>query len=184
LLFGAERYNVTEASGQFGAIVVMGVSGVGKSTLGRTLSERLGCPFIEGDALHSAQSIAKMRAGIALEDADRWPWLDRTGAALREAVRVQGSAVAACSALKRNYRERLSQAAAAPVSLLWLRADQDVLLTRMRDRPHHFMPPELLTSQLQTLEAPVAPEKFLELNAAHPTTVLVDNALHWLRLVR
>jgi gluconokinase len=158
----------------------MGVSGVGKSTLGQALSQRLHCPFIEGDALHAAHSVAKMRAGIPLEDADRWAWLDRIGMALREAVLNHGTAVAACSALKHSYRERLSRAGGTTLSLLWLRADAQVLQGRLRSRPGHFMPSTLLDSQLQTLEPPAASENALELDAVYPAEVLVEKALRWL----
>ena len=158
----------------------MGVSGAGKSTLGHALSQRLHCPFIEGDALHAAHSVAKMRNGIALDDADRWPWLDRIGMALREAVREHGAAVAACSALKHSYRERLAQAYGAALSLLWLRADENLLQLRLQRRAGHFMPPTLLDSQLQTLQPPAPPEHVLELDAGHPAQVLVEEALHWL----
>jgi gluconokinase len=159
----------------------MGVSGAGKSTLGIALSEQLHCPFIEGDTLHSAHNVAKMSAGVALTDEDRWPWLDRVGGALREAVRTHGAAVAACSALKRVYRERLSAAAAMPLSLLWLHAGEEILPARLRGRSGHFMPPELLASQLATLESPAPPEHWLELDAARPVQMLVDEALRWLR---
>jgi gluconokinase len=171
---------VTGAFGQLGAIVVMGVSGSGKSTLALALSERLQCPFIEGDALHTADSIGKMRGGIALEDADRWPWLDRIGAGLRAAIRTHGTAVAACSALKYHYRERLLRVAATPLSLLWLHADQDLLQARLRNRPGHFMPSTLLASQLLTLEAPTTPENSLQLDATRPLGILVEEALRWL----
>ncbi len=158
----------------------MGVSGAGKSTLGTALAQRLRCPFIEGDSLHAPESVAKMRAGIPLTDEDRWPWLDRVGMALREAVHIHGAAVAACSALKRAYRERLASAAAAPLSLLWLRAGQEILPARLRGRSGHFMPPELLASQLGTLEPPAPPEHWLELDAARPVEMLVDEALRFL----
>ena len=159
----------------------MGVSGAGKSTLGAALAQRLRCPFIEGDSLHAPESVAKMRAGIALTDEDRWPWLDRVGTALREAVQTHGAAVAACSALRRIYRERLSRAAAAPLSLLWLRAGREILPARLRGRSGHFMPPELLASQLGTLEPPAPPEHWLELDATRPVEMLVDEALRFLR---
>lgn len=158
----------------------MGVSGAGKSTLSRALSQRLRCPFIDGDTLHAPESVAKMSAGIALTDEDRWPWLDRVGMVLREVVQAHGTAVAACSALKRVYRERLSRTAAMPVSLLWLRAGQEILPARLRGRSGHFMPPELLASQLETLEPPAPPERWLELDAARPVQRLVDDALSWL----
>lgn len=164
-----------------GAAVVMGVSGSGKSTLGRLLAMRLACSFVEGDALHAPSSIAKMRAGQSLDDADRWPWLDRIGAALRAAVAADGAAVAACSALKFSYRERLRQALAAPLRFILLDAARDELARRLAGRPGHFMPASLLDSQLATLEQPRAGESVLVLDARLPPEALCEAGRDWLR---
>ena len=98
------------------AVVVMGVCGCGKSTIGQGIATAMHVSFLEGDAFHPAANVAKMAAGIPLDDADRWPWLDRLGKALGHAAREKGGAVAACSALKRIYRDRLRAAAAVPLS--------------------------------------------------------------------
>jgi gluconokinase len=148
------------------AIIVMGVSGSGKSTLARRVAESLRAPFFEGDDYHPPANREKMRAGIPLEDSDRWPWLDSLGTALGAAARAQGLAVGACSALKRVYRERLRQHAADEVFFVCLTADAALLDARMAQRPGHFMPPSLLASQLATLEAPDESEGALMLDAA------------------
>ena len=140
------------------AIIVMGVSGSGKSTVGRQLASRMPAPFIEGDELHPPSNVAKMRAGIALENEDRWPWLDRIALAITEACAENQRIVAACSALKRVYRDRLREGIPVRVLFICLEADNNVLNARMSSRPGHFMPPALLASQLATLERPDASE--------------------------
>jgi gluconokinase len=135
----------------FRPVVVMGVSGTGKSTIGRGLAEALGLPFVEGDDLHPDANVAKMAAGIPLTDADRAPWLDRVAARLDEPV------VITCSALKRSYRDRLRRAAPDLV-LVYLHGTRELLAERMAQRDGHFMPTSLLDSQLATLEEPAADE--------------------------
>lgn len=163
-----------------GAIVVMGVSASGKTTLGRLLAKRLAAPFIEGDALHSPANVAKMRSGQPLEDADRWPWLDQIGAALHAATAGGGMAVAACSALKFIYRERLRQAVGAPVSFILLDAREADLVRRLGSRSGHFMPTWLLGSQLATLEYPRASERALVLDASLSPDMLCEASCNWL----
>lgn len=133
-------------------IVVMGVSGTGKSTTGRALAEALALPFLEGDDLHPESNVAKMAAGIPLTDADRAPWLDLIAAELDRPL------VVACSALKRSYRDRLRRAAPDLV-LVYLHGDPALLLSRMSQRDGHFMPAALLDSQLATLEEPADDEE-------------------------
>jgi gluconokinase len=162
------------------AIVVMGVSGSGKSTLGALLAARLGCTFLEGDTFHSAQAVAMMEAGHPLSDADRWPWLDRIGTALAAEVAAHGVAVAACSALKRAYRERLAKGVAAPMRFVLLDSDVDTLQGRVSHRAGHFMPPSLLASQLATLEPPAPDEPALTLDTRATPDTLVDETLDWL----
>jgi gluconokinase len=164
-----------------GAIVVMGVSGCGKSTVGKMLAEQLGCSFIEGDDLHSPSNVAKMKSGQPLNDDDRWPWLDRLGAALQTAAANDGNAVASCSALKMIYRERISHAGTVPTAFIFLDASYDELLTRMQNRPGHYMPASLLTSQLKTLERPTIDEKCLTLDATLSTTELCEAVNRWLQ---
>ena len=144
-------------------IVVMGVSGSGKSTLAQNLSETLQLRMKDGDDLHLPESVAKMSAGIALQDEDRWPWLDRIAHYLTndEAENSQGGIVA-CSALKRIYRDRIRQQA-GPVVFLFLDGHPDLIRQRMQQRIGHYMQPGLLDSQLQTLEKPSTDESDVRL---------------------
>ncbi|WP_454715903.1 gluconokinase [Caulobacter segnis] len=162
------------------AIIAMGVSGSGKSTLGALLARKLDCPFLEGDAFHDANAVAKMRAGLPLDDDDRWPWLDRIGAAMGEALTSGGQVVAACSALRRRYRERLREAVPVPVRFVLLDAGYDELLRRLTQRAGHYMPASLLDSQLATLERPSADEGVFTLDAAEPPEQLCEITQAWL----
>lgn len=131
-------------------VVLMGVSGAGKTTIGERVARRLGWTFIEGDEYHPRENIAKMAAGIPLQDEDRWPWLD----ALNERLRAEREAVITCSALKESYRRRLL-AGIADWRLVYLHAPKPVLVERVAKRKHKYMPASLLDSQLATLEAPL-----------------------------
>ncbi len=146
-------------------LVLMGVSGCGKTTIGKILAARLGWAFLEGDALHPPANVAKMAAGQPLDNADRLPWLHAIAARI-DAWRGQGiSGIVACSALKRIYRDILI-GARTDVRLVYLRGDPAVIAARLASRRGHFMPPTLLASQFQTLEAPTADE--------NPIIVAVD----------
>jgi gluconokinase len=138
-------------------LIVMGVSGCGKSTMAAALGERLGLDMVDGDDLHLPESVAKMRAGIALQDADRWPWLDRIGQYLAQAQAHPQGRVVACSALKRVYRDRIREQA-GDVCFVFLDGDFDLIAQRMRQRVGHYMQPGLLDSQFRTLEKPRADE--------------------------
>ncbi|TCS10013.1 gluconokinase [Caulobacter sp. BK020] len=162
------------------AVIAMGVSGSGKSTLGALLARRLDCPFLEGDDFHDARAVAKMSAGQPLDDSDRWPWLDRLGLAAGEAVACGGRVVAACSALKRGYRERLRAAIGANTRFVLLDAGQDELLRRLTQRSGHYMPASLLDSQLATLERPGPDEAIFTLDTTAPPERLCDHTLAWL----
>jgi gluconokinase len=162
------------------AILVMGVSGSGKSTLAAALATQYAASFLEGDAFHSAANKAKMAAGIPLDDTDRWPWLDALGAALGEAARSKGTAVAACSALKRSYRTRLAAAAGMPLRIILVEGPADLLAARMRGRAGHYMPVSLLDSQLATLEPPTTEEQALRLAVDAPPEALLAEAVAWL----
>ncbi|MEY5004772.1 MAG: hypothetical protein RLZZ594_802 [Actinomycetota bacterium] len=151
-------------------IVVMGVSGCGKSSVGLALAEALGARFIDGDDLHPEANKAKMAAGIPLDDDDRWPWLDLVGEALAES-----NTVVACSALKRVYRERIL-AAAPGTFFVHLHGTRELLAQRMGARPDHFMPVSLLDSQLNTLELLGADEPGVMLDIALPIDQLVAAA--------
>lgn len=130
-------------------IVVMGVSGAGKTTLGRLLAERLGLAYIEGDDYHPPANVAKMASGVPLEDADRAPWLTR----LNEVLRAEKNVVLACSALKAAYRSRLLEGV-ENARLVHLQADKALIASRLAQRAHRYMPASLLESQLAALEAP------------------------------
>jgi gluconokinase len=133
--------------------VVMGVSGAGKTTIGKRLAERLGCEFIDADDYHSQKNVAKMAAGVPLDDADRWPWLERLNALLRERSSAGHDAVLACSALKQAYRDRL-RAGIEDFRLVYLEASAEQLRTRLAQRHHRYMPASLLKSQFAALEPP------------------------------
>jgi len=137
-------------------LVVMGVSGSGKSTVGAALAARLNLPFEDADALHPAANIARMTAGIALTDADRWPWLDRVAAEIARWRAARTGGVIACSALKRAYRDRL---AAPDVTFVYLAEPPAVIRARLAHRRGHFMPPTLVDSQFETLEEPEPDEQ-------------------------
>ena len=139
-------------------LVVMGVSGSGKTTIAERIAAARGWTLLEGDAFHPPANVAKMAVGTPLTDADRWPWLHAIAAAI-DAHRARGeSAVVACSALRRVYRDILI-GPRADVRLIYLLGDQTSIAARVRTREGHFMPPSLLGSQFQTLEEP-APEEY------------------------
>jgi len=135
-------------------IVVMGVSGVGKTTVGKILSEQTGWPFYDADEFHSPENVAKMRGGVALTDADRRPWLDRLNALLREAGPSGRSAVLACSALKQRYRDRLARDV-KDIRWVYLDGSFALIKARLDVRKGHYMTAQLLQSQFDALEPPV-----------------------------
>jgi gluconokinase len=154
-------------------LVVMGVSGCGKTTVAEALARRLDCSFQEGDSLHSAANVAKMQSGTPLTDADRGPWLN-TIAALIDDWRAKGeSGVVACSALKRSYRDLLI-GNRENVRLVYLHADPAVLHARLKARVGHYMPASLLDSQLATLEPPQQDEHPITVDSDEPLSMIVD----------
>jgi gluconokinase len=155
-------------------VVLMGVSGSGKTTVGEALAKSLAMPFIEADDLHPKSNRDKMAAGIPLTDDNRWPWLDAMGEKM-EAVRQQGhGVVATCSALKRVYRDRLRGRVSGPLLFVLLDSPQAVIAARMADRRGHFRPPALLDSQFATLEIPGPDEHVFRVSIDAPADAVVD----------
>ncbi len=157
------------------AILVMGVAGSGKSTVGQRLSEALRWPFIDGDDHHPPANVAKMSAGIPLEDEDRWPWLRRLHELMAEADRDGRSVVIASSALKQRYRDVLA-GDLVDVRVVYLRGDFDLLMERLSMRRGHFMKPQMLHSQMAALEEP---DDALVLDVARPVDELVAEVARW-----
>jgi gluconokinase len=155
-------------------VVVMGVSGSGKSTVGAALAQRLGVPFADADDFHPAANVAKMSAGIPLDDADRAPWLEAVGHWLADHRTTGG--VASCSALKRAYR-RILTSSAPDTFFVHLHGERDVLAARVAARPAHFMPAALVDSQFATLEPLEADERGAVLDVAQSVDDLVEQSL-------
>jgi carbohydrate kinase (thermoresistant glucokinase family) len=141
-------------------LVVMGVSGCGKTTIARLLAERLGWTYVDGDWLHPAANIEKMKRGDPLTDEDRAPWLAAIAARVEEIRREGGSSVVACSALKKRYRDVL-RGDRGDVRFVFLQGGRHTIARRLAKRDGHFMPPTLLDSQFSALEEPAADEKAL-----------------------
>ena len=158
-------------------IIIMGVSGSGKSTVGKLVAERISGFFIDGDDLHPAANIKKMKDGIPLEDADRWPWLDCIVQSVQKRMMDQ-PVVVACSALKKSYRERLSL---IPYHLVYLEGHQSKIKARLLKRKGHFMPTDLVDSQFADLEAP---KDGLVVQVTWPVEIIVEHILKAFRLPR
>ena len=156
-------------------IVVMGVSGCGKSSVGEALSARLAVPYRDGDDLHPPANVEKMRAGVPLTDEDRWPWLDRVA----EVLRAQAPVIVGCSALKRRYRDRIRQA--GTVTFVFLEGSRDLIASRMAARKRHYMPPSLLDSQFAALEPP-GPDEAIAVSIDQPLSAVVDEVLRKMAL--
>ncbi|MEQ8446193.1 MAG: gluconokinase [Pelagibacterium sp.] len=157
-------------------IVVMGVSGAGKSTIGKELANRLHVPFIDADNLHPRANVEKMRGGTPLEDTDRWPWLEIVADAMRNTADTNGRVVCACSALRKAYRDCLTNRAEEPIAFVLLHGDKSVIAERQANRPGHFMPPALLDSQFATLEPFGADEHGIIVDVALSIDEIVDQA--------
>lgn len=161
------------------AIVVMGVSGCGKSSVGEACAQALGWTLHEGDAYHAPESIAKMRAGTPLTDADRAGWLDRLAALLAPSDEGQG-VVLTCSALRRAYRDRL-RAANPRLGFVFLALDYEQALVRVQSRAGHFFSPALVADQFATLESPEGEPRVLTIDATRPIAGLVAETTRWLQ---
>lgn len=159
--------------------VVMGVSGSGKTTVGRIIAERLGWTFAEGDSLHPPENVAKMASGHALDDADRWPWLQRVRAWIDEQVAAGRSGVVTCSALKRSYRDLLSRDR-PEVVFVHLAGTAEQISERLVPRHGHFMPAALLDSQFRDLQPLGADENGIEVDVAGTAESIADSAVRQL----
>ncbi len=158
-------------------VVLMGVSGSGKTTIGEALARRLGWRYVDADDFHPPANVEKMRAGIPLQDADRWPWLDAMNAMLREREAAGSDVVLGCSALKQAYRERLA-AGCSTVRWVHLQGSFELIQSRLQGRQHRYMPASLLQSQFATLEAPA---DALTVDIDAPVEALVDRLAGELR---
>ncbi len=163
------------------ALIVMGVSGSGKSTIADKLAERLGWTFEDGDRFHPASNVAKMSAGHPLTDEDRWPWLRAIADEIDRVCRAGEHAVIACSALKRAYRDVLVHGR-NDVRIVFLSGTQPLIAGRLAARKGHFMPPGLLDSQFRTLEPPQADEQPLTVSIDASVDAIVDDIVHQLGL--
>ena len=156
-------------------VLIMGVSGCGKSSVGARLAARLGLNYRDGDDLHPPENVAKMRAGMPLTDGDRWPWLDRVG----QVLLAEAPVIVGCSALKRAYRDRIRTAAGGPVTFVHLAGSQEVIAARMALRQGHYMPLSLLDSQFAALEPPAA-EEAITVSIDQPLEAIVADILRQL----
>jgi len=158
-------------------VIVMGVSGSGKSTVGGALAERLGVPFLDADDFHPKANVEKMSNGIPLTDEGRWPWLDSLSQGIRDEATMAGGVVAACSALKLVYRDQLREGVKFPLTFALLDGDRDQILRRMEARKDHYMPASLLDSQLADLERPDAHEGVVTVTIDDEVEQIVDHLL-------
>lgn len=155
-------------------LVIMGVSGCGKSTVGAALAKALDATYIDGDDLHTPENIAKMSTGTPLLDTDRWPWLDRVGDAL---AHRQKTTIIGCSALKRVYRDRIRAKVKVPVLFIHLSGTREEIARRMRNRSGHFMPASLLDSQFAALEEPRSDEYAVTVAINQPLTKILQELI-------
>jgi gluconokinase len=153
-------------------IVIMGVAGCGKSSVGEALALRLAIPYRDGDDLHTPEAVEKMRQGIPLTDEDRWPWLDRVA----QVLATEAPLIIGCSALKRAYRDRIRSGAGGRVTFIHLSGSRDLIASRMSARTGHYMPTSLLDSQFAALEAP-GPDEAITVDIDQPLTATVDTIL-------
>jgi ribulose-phosphate 3-epimerase len=186
-IFGSKDYKAAIAAirsarahrGRPPILVIMGVSGVGKSAVAHELAARLGWPFEEGDALHPESNVAKMHAGIPLTDADRQPWLERVAAWIDDQRAKKQPGIITCSSLKRSYRQVII-GDRPEVRLIYLRGNRDLIAQRLAGRSGHFMPASLLQSQIDALEEPDPSEDPLTLDAEPPASRIAEEIIRLL----
>ncbi len=157
-------------------ILLMGVAGSGKTEIGRLLADRLGFEFLDADAFHPPANVERMRQGIPLVDADRWPWLDRLAAEIGDRLAEGRGLVLACSALARRYRDRLGIGRPG-VRLVHLDGDRELIAARLAGRRGHFMNPSLLESQFALLERPSEEERPIVVDVAAPPPEIVNRII-------
>ena len=157
-------------------IYIMGVAGSGKTTIGKLLSDAIGLPFFDADDFHSSANTKKMQAGLPLTDEDRQPWIERINELGIKESKLNG-AIIGCSALKEKYREQL-EAGITKCSWIFLQGDYDIIYERMKKRSHHFMPAQLLQSQLESLEIPAAA---LTIDIGNEPAEIVNNIVQYLK---
>jgi carbohydrate kinase (thermoresistant glucokinase family) len=162
-------------------LLIMGVSGCGKTTTAQRLAKQLGWTFRDGDTFHPEKNVAKMKDGTPLTDDDRWPWLDAIGAWIDEHRLSDKKAIVTCSALKRSYRQRLLHNRPG-VQLIYLKGSKGLIGDRISRRRNHFMPTSLLDSQFATLEEPLGHERPIVVNVAMPPNRVVERILVLTRL--
>jgi gluconokinase len=150
-------------------VIVMGVSGCGKSTIGKALATEMNLNFFDADDFHPQANVKKMSQGIALNDDDRWPWLKILSQAIAKEASQNGGVVSACSALKRSYRDFIVAEVNKPLIFVVLDGSKELILQRMKKRRNHYMPPSLLESQIADFEPPESDESFI--------TCSIDNSI-------
>ncbi|MBL4891334.1 MAG: gluconokinase [Rhizobiaceae bacterium] len=160
----------------------MGVSGCGKSTIGSALGVDLNVPFLDGDHYHTPEAVEKMRGGQPLTDDDRWPWFVRLTKEMKLAADQRGKSITACSALKRAYRDYLTEQAGEAIAFIHLSGTKETIAERQADRPGHYMPAGLLDSQFATLEIPDDDENVLSISVDQPVETIVVETLTALRV--
>jgi gluconokinase len=158
------------------ALVLMGVSGCGKTSIGQALSEQLGWPFYDGDDFHSPENVCKMSKGIPLNDVDRTNWLETLHGLISEKLRADGNFFLACSALKAKYRQQLRFGNEGLI-FVFLKGDFDLIWSRMQNRKDHYMKPEMLISQFNTLETP---SKVLVVNIDQAVETIIQEIIDYL----
>jgi gluconokinase len=164
-------------------LVLMGVSGCGKSTVAALLAGQLGWPFEEGDALHPAANVAKMAAGHPLDDADRAPWLEKVAEWVEGQLDAGGNGVITCSSLKRAYRDVIARRGSG-VEFVYLAGSKEMIASRLAARHGHFMPPTLLDSQFATLEEPASDEPAIRVEIGPAPDVIATTIIDMLHLAR